>query len=176
MSDALKYFFLLAFAFRLGTLFLSIRHEKTLKRDGAKEYGAKNSVALAIAHTTFYIALAVEASLRHTAIDFISYIGFTLYAVSVLAMLLVIRTLGRLWTVKLLIAKDHVLIDTPLFRAVRHPNYFLNILPELVGLSLVFHAFWTLAIGLPLYLIPLSIRIREEEAVMKKQFRNYGTM
>jgi isoprenylcysteine carboxyl methyltransferase (ICMT) family protein YpbQ len=173
MSDALKYFFAFAFAFRLGTLFLSIGHEKTLKRDGAKEYGAKNSVALAIAHTAFYIALAVEASLRHTTIDSVSYIGFTIYAVSVLALLLVIRTLGRLWTVKLLIAKDHVLIDTPLFRAVRHPNYFLNILPELVGLSLVFHAFWTLAIGLPLYLIPLSIRIREEEAVMKKQFRDY---
>jgi isoprenylcysteine carboxyl methyltransferase (ICMT) family protein YpbQ len=176
MSDALKYFFPLAFAFRLGTLFLSIRHEKILKRDGAKEYGAKNSVALAIAHTIFYIALATEAFFRRAAIDSISYIGFTLYAISVLALLLVIRTLGRLWTVKLLIAKDHVLIDTPLFRAVRHPNYFLNILPELVGLSLVFHAFWTLAIGLPLYLIPLSIRIREEEAVMKRQFRDYDPM
>jgi isoprenylcysteine carboxyl methyltransferase (ICMT) family protein YpbQ len=176
MPDILKYLFVLAFVFRLGTLFLSIRHEKILKRDGAKEYGAKNSLALAVAHTTFYIVLVVECSLRHTAVDLISYIGIILYAVSVLVLLLVIRKLGRLWTVKLLIAKDHVLIDTPLFRAVRHPNYFLNILPELVGLSLVFHAFWTLAIGLPLYLIPLSIRIREEEAVMKKQFRGYAPM
>src|SRR5437870_13907816 len=36
---------------------------------------------------------------------------------------------------KLLIASDHTLNQSGLFRWVRHPNYFLNILPELVGLK-----------------------------------------
>jgi isoprenylcysteine carboxyl methyltransferase (ICMT) family protein YpbQ len=42
---------------------------------------------------------------------------------------LVWRALHRLWTVKLLIASDHVLNQSALFRWVRHPNYFLNIRP-----------------------------------------------
>jgi isoprenylcysteine carboxyl methyltransferase (ICMT) family protein YpbQ len=88
-------------------------------------------------------------------------------------MLLVIRILGRQWTVKLLVASDHTLVTHPLFRVVRHPNYFLNILPELIGLALALHAFWTLGIGLLLYLIPLARRIREEEKVMRSKFPTY---
>jgi isoprenylcysteine carboxyl methyltransferase (ICMT) family protein YpbQ len=173
MSVWMNLLFLAALAFRLGTLAVSIRHEKRLKREGAVEYGAKNSIALAIVHTAFYIAVATEGSLRHAAFDAISCAGAAIYGFSIAALLVVIRLLGRLWTVKLIIARDHTLIDHPIFRAVRHPNYFFNLLPELVGLSLIFHAFWTMAIGLPLYLIPLSIRIREEERVMKESFRNY---
>ena len=40
-------------------------------------------------------------------------------------LVVVIRSLGRFWTVKLLLASDHVLVTNPLFRWVRHPNYFL---------------------------------------------------
>ena len=53
---------------------------------------------------------------------------------------------------------------------MRHPNYFLNILPELVGFALVLHAYYTLIIGLPFYLIPLIIRIRQEESAMRAKF------
>jgi isoprenylcysteine carboxyl methyltransferase (ICMT) family protein YpbQ len=173
MSLLMKLLFLAAFTFRLATLFVSIRHEKRLKREGATEYGAKNSTAFAIAHTAFYIAVAIEGSLRHATLDPIAWIGLAIYGFSVVALLIVIRLLGRLWTVKLIIARDHALIDHWIFGAVRHPNYFLNLLPELVGFSLIFHAFWTLVFGFPLYLIPLSIRIRQEESVMKEQFGNY---
>lgn len=64
-------------------------------------------------------------------------------------------------------------MTTPLFRFVRHPNYYLNIIPELIGFALTLHAFWTLAIGLPLYLVPLVIRIRQEEGTMRAHFPEY---
>jgi isoprenylcysteine carboxyl methyltransferase (ICMT) family protein YpbQ len=42
-------FFVAALLFRISTLIISIRHEKQLKRQGAIEYGARNSALLALA-------------------------------------------------------------------------------------------------------------------------------
>lgn len=88
-------------------------------------------------------------------------------------LLVVSHLLGRLWTVKLMIARDHVLVTHPLFRWVRHPNYFLNILPELVGFALALHAWFTLVIGLAIYAVPLGIRIRQEERAMREHVPGY---
>jgi len=56
---------------------------------------------------------------------------------------------------------------------IRHPNYFLNIVPELIGLAFALHAFGTLIVVGSLYSIPLTIRIREEERVMRTTFSAY---
>jgi isoprenylcysteine carboxyl methyltransferase (ICMT) family protein YpbQ len=170
----LSLFFAAALLFRIRTLVISVHHENRLKQEGAVEYGRTNSILLAIAHAAFYIAVVAEASFRGTRVDVVTYIGVALYAISVVSLLAVMHLLGSIWTVKLLIAGDHVLVTHVLFRLVRHPNYYLNILPELVGLSLVMHAFLTLTIGLPLYLIPLSNRIRQEERLMRAKFEAYG--
>jgi isoprenylcysteine carboxyl methyltransferase (ICMT) family protein YpbQ len=49
----------------------------------------------------------------------------------------------------------------------------LNILPELAGLALALDAYVTLIVGLPIYLVPLMIRIRQEEAAMTAKFDTY---
>jgi isoprenylcysteine carboxyl methyltransferase (ICMT) family protein YpbQ len=54
---------------------------------------------------------------------------------------------------------------------MKHPNYFLNILPELVGLCLVLGAFVTLIVGIPLYSILLFMRIRLENRLMLGYYR-----
>jgi isoprenylcysteine carboxyl methyltransferase (ICMT) family protein YpbQ len=86
---------------------------------------------------------------------------------------LVIFNLKDVWTVKLFIAKEHTLNNSLLFKYFRHPNYFLNIIPELIAIALICQAWYTLLIGLPLYLIPLTIRIVQEEKVMKTHFSDY---
>jgi isoprenylcysteine carboxyl methyltransferase (ICMT) family protein YpbQ len=168
-------FILLAVAFRLATLFISIRNERRLKAQGAVEVGAGNSLALALTHTAFYLAAIVEAvrSGALAGVDATSIAGVAIYLFGAAMLVVVIRSLGRLWTVKLLIAADHVLVTNSLFRLVRHPNYFLNILPELIGFAIALHAFVTLAVGLPVYLIPLIIRIQQEEAAMRARFAGY---
>ena len=165
----------LAVLFRLASLVVSIRNERRLKEEGAVEIGAANSTAIAVMHTAFYLAAIAEGFLSgRQAFDAIALAGFTIYLFAMAMLVVVIGTLGRFWTVKLLIAPDHVLVTNALFRNVRHPNYFLNILPELVGFALVLHAYYTLIIGLPLYLIPLIIRIRQEEAAMRAKFAAYS--
>lgn len=173
MTSGLQLFVTLAVLFRLVLLVVSVRHERALKRDGAAEIGAKNSLWLMLAHIAFYIAAVVEGSIRDASVDIVSGIGITLYVFGMAMLVVVLRLLGRFWTVKLLIASDHVLVTHPLFRWVRHPNYFLNILPELAGFALALHAYATLIIGLIIYAVPLVIRIRQEEAAMRTRFTNY---
>nr|WP_184223846.1 isoprenylcysteine carboxylmethyltransferase family protein [Granulicella aggregans] len=172
-ATRLPYFFAAAILFRVATLAISKSHEKALKKDGAVEYGANNSHWLTLAHLSFYLSVITEGYLRKAAVDGISALGFALYAMGVIMLLTVMHLLGRLWTVKLLIARDHALVQHPLFRLVRHPNYFLSIVPELTGLALVFHASATLIAGSVLYSLPLALRIREEERVMKAKFSAY---
>ena len=167
-------FFGAAFLFRVATLSVSIRHEKLLKRSGAVEYGSTNSLILALCHVGFYVCALLEGLYRHAAINVTTWLGISLYLLSAAALLFVIRLLGEQWTVKLLISPNQVLVNHAFFRVFKHPNYFLNIIPELVGLALALHAFVTLSAGLALYLIPLSLRIKEEERVMQCKFPNYA--
>jgi isoprenylcysteine carboxyl methyltransferase (ICMT) family protein YpbQ len=102
-----------------------------------------------------------------------SILGICLYVISVLTLLWVMRSLGSLWTIKLIIAPQHHLVRSGLFHFVRHPNYMLSIIPELLGLALATNAYRTLFVGLLLYSIPLMLRIRQEERVMRETFSNY---
>ncbi len=132
-----------------------------------------NSTRLAILHIAFYVAALIEGWWRQAQVDALSVAGMVLYLLSALALLWVWRELGNVWTVRVYLARNHTLNQNWLFRAVRHPNYFLNILPELIGLALALHAFGTLLIGLPLYAILLGIRIRQEEAAIRGRFAGY---
>jgi isoprenylcysteine carboxyl methyltransferase (ICMT) family protein YpbQ len=166
-------FIVAAFAYRFTMLAVSIRNEKRLRAEGATEYGASVSRWLAIAHVVFYLAATAEGLIRDAPVDAVSVAGFVIYLFGAVMLLVVSRLLGRLWTVKLMIARDHQLVTHPLFRMVRHPNYFLNILPELIGYALTLHAYVTLVAGLIVYAVPLALRIRQEEAVMRNRFAQY---
>jgi isoprenylcysteine carboxyl methyltransferase (ICMT) family protein YpbQ len=167
---------MIAMVLRLGSLAVSMRHEKALKAHGAIEYGRSTSQLLAAAHALFYGGAFVEGLWRSTQPTPWTTVGLLLYGLSIIALLLVWRELKHLWTVKLLIASDHRLNQSALFRWVRHPNYFLNILPELVGLALIMGAWLVLVLGLPLYLLVLRQRIVQEEQVMKAHFPHYPTL
>ncbi|HEX8548152.1 MAG TPA: isoprenylcysteine carboxylmethyltransferase family protein, partial [Cytophagaceae bacterium] len=103
----------------------------------------------------------------------ISVTGLIIFAFSMVALFAVIKALGPIWTVKLIISPQQTVVKSFLFSTFRHPNYFLNVIPELIGLALICQSFFTLIIGLPLYLIPLVIRINQEEKIMRSNFLNY---
>ncbi|HBI1635432.1 TPA: hypothetical protein I0F65_RS04595 [Enterococcus faecalis] len=57
----------------------------------------------------------------------------------------VIQILGKYWTAKLIFADKYTLNTNWLFK---HSNCFFNIIPELIGVMLVFHAWITILIFL----------------------------
>jgi len=72
MPVVLIVFFVLALLFRIGTLVISIRHERRLKNNGAIEYGATNSIALAFSHLLFYFVAALEGWMRRSSPDLLT--------------------------------------------------------------------------------------------------------
>jgi isoprenylcysteine carboxyl methyltransferase (ICMT) family protein YpbQ len=165
--------FFAAVALRLASLVKSASNEKKLRKANAVEYGRKNSIWLTVAHTLFYLSCITESILLARTVSSITWIGVALFAFSMIVLWTVIFSLKDIWTVKLYIAPYQVVNRNFIFKFFRHPNYFLNILPELVSIAMICQAWYTLMIGLPVYLIPLTIRIVQEEKVMKSHFRNY---
>ena len=73
---------------------------------------------------------------------------------------IVIKTLGGIWTLKLFILPNHPIIKSGLYKVTKHPNYFLNIIPELIGVLLT-HATYTTVLLIP-YAYFLFVRIKQE--------------
>ena len=173
MSHILVYSFIIFAAVRISTVVISKRNENKLKNDGAEEYGIINTKILALLHSIFYLSCFIEAYIQKAQINTVSIIGFFLYLFSIIVLFYVIHTLSPIWTVKLIIAKDHYVVNNFLFKHIKHPNYFLNIIPELIGISLIFQSYYSLITIFPIYLISLTIRIKQEERVMKEVFSDY---
>jgi isoprenylcysteine carboxyl methyltransferase (ICMT) family protein YpbQ len=171
MSPILVLIFLAAAAARIASVLVSKRHEKKLRAEGAVEHGALNTKLLALAHMAFYFAAFAEGWVRGGEFDAVSMTGLVVFVASMLMLAWIVRLLGTVWTVKIMIVPNHPVSRHALFRTVRHPNYFLNILPELFGYALIFHAYFTLAIGLPVYLVILAVRIVQEERAMRDLFQ-----
>jgi isoprenylcysteine carboxyl methyltransferase (ICMT) family protein YpbQ len=165
--------FVATVAFRLASLVKSVANEKKLRKANAVEYGKKNSILLTIAHTLFYLSCLIEALLLDKTANTITWIGAGIFVFSMIVLWTVIFNLKDVWTVKLYIAPYQVVNRSFIFKYFRHPNYFLNIIPELVAIALICQAWYTLVIGLPVYFIPLIIRIVQEEKVMKTHFSDY---
>lgn len=160
----------LFFVLRLVTLCISILNERRLKEEGAIEFGKKNSLILSALHVLFYISSAYVAWKEDIQLDYIGYIGICLFIFSYVILLYVIYQLRKVWTIKLYIAKKHDVNHSFLFRYVRHPNYFLNIIPELIGIGLLCHSWIAMSCILPFYLISLFVRIKQEEQAMSHLF------
>jgi isoprenylcysteine carboxyl methyltransferase (ICMT) family protein YpbQ len=161
-------------AFRFWTLYVAGRNERRLKADGALEFGQGSTLALWATTGIVYVGALIEGfSYRHAQFDRIAVIGLVIYIFSAIALIFVIRTLGRFWSGKVIISPKHELVVHPVFRKLKHPNYFLNMVPEVIGFSIMLHAWYTLAIGVPLFLISLFFRIKVEEQVLKNKFEAY---
>lgn len=158
--------FAIILSLRFYTLSISIRNEKALISKGAVQYGKNNSMLLSVAHIVFYMAAICEANYRQIGFDQVSQIGLAILIFAIAMLFYVIYVLKEIWTVKIYILPNHKINRSFLFKYVRHPNYFLNIIPELIGLSLFCHSTNTAMIGLPIYLVILTIRIKQEEKAM----------
>lgn len=156
------------FVVRLVFLKRSIANEKAILQAGGREYGVQNSKYITLLHIAFYLFCTVEALIKRPAFDAISWLGLVLLVGGMGMLYVVTQLLGPIWTVKLMILDNHQFVDHWLFRTVKHPNYFLNILPELVGLCLLCHAWYTLALlSLP-YSYVMYQRIREENRLLRE--------
>jgi protein-S-isoprenylcysteine O-methyltransferase Ste14 len=74
-------------------------------------------------------------------------------------------TLGRWWSIRIEIKRDHQVVEKGPYRVSRHP-YYLGALLELVGLCLMLNSLRTLVYVLSVHAALMMARISCEERVL----------
>lgn len=173
MSTAILLYAALAIVLGVIANGISRRHEKRLRQAGAVEYGRLNTTLSMVSGGLWFVAMFVEGFLRGTQFDGLTVVGIVIHVLAMVALFYVIYALGDLWTTRVLIAPEHRLVTNWLFRTVKHPNYFLGVIPQFIGLTLIFKAWIATAIFGPIVVVLLAWRIKVEEQAMKDAFPEY---
>ena len=96
------------------------------------------------------------------------WLGLVLYGLGLVLTSWARAALGRMYSGQVTIQKSHQLIKLGLYRYIRHPVY-LGMLCSALGLSFLFRSWIGLVAMVPI-LVGLLFRIRDEEAVLNKEF------
>ena len=98
----------------------------------------------------------------------VRYVGLAMYLAGFLAMHVAEAHLGRLFSVEVSLQPGHALVTDGPYRFIRHPRY-LGILVFSAGIALAFRSALGLALAAATLLV-LLWRIRDEEALMRREF------
>ena len=149
---------------RIGELILSQRNEIWLLQQGAIEYGQKHYSYIVALHTLFIVSLITEYSTTQTAT--FSLFFLVLYLLLLAFKASVITSLGKFWNTKIYHISGFPLIKTGVYKYIKHPNYLI-VIAEIAIIPLVFHLYITAFTFTLLNAIMLSVRIKEENRVLK---------
>ncbi len=149
---------------RIGELILSRSNEIWLLQNGAVEYGQKHYPYIVALHVLFIVSLIIEYSTKQTA--FFSLFFLVLYLLFLAFKVWVILSLGKFWNTKIYHISDFPLIKNGVYKYVKHPNY-LVVIAEIAIIPLVFHLYYTAIAFTILNAIMLSVRVKEENKVLK---------
>ena len=149
---------------RIGELVLSQRNEIWLLQQGAIEYGQKHYSYIVALHILFIISLIAEYSTTQTAT--FSLFFLVLYLLLLAFKASVITSLGKFWNTKIYHISGFPLIKTGVYKYIKHPNYLI-VIAEIAIIPLVFHLYITAFTFTLLNAIMLSVRIKEENKVLK---------
>lgn len=149
---------------RIGELILSRRNEIWLLQNGAIEYGQKHYPYIVALHVLFIVSLIIEYSTTQTA-------SFSLFFLVVYLLLLlfkawVLKSLGKYWNTKIYHISGFPLVKNGVYRYVKHPNYIV-VIAEIAIIPMVFNLYYTAIIFTVLNTVMLSVRIKEENKVLK---------
>ena len=149
---------------RIAELILSRRNEIWLLQNGAIEYGQKHYPYIVALHVLFIVSLIIEYSTTQTAP--LNLFFLVLYLLFVLFKALVISSLGKFWNTKIYHIPDFPLMKNGVYKYIKHPNYLI-VIAEIAVIPLIFHLYYTAIVFTVLNAIILSIRIKEENKVLK---------
>jgi protein-S-isoprenylcysteine O-methyltransferase Ste14 len=154
-----------------GVSELALSRVKRARRTGATSKD-RGSIAVLFVAIALGLAVAVPASRARLAPlplgEAASAVaGVVLLGAGVAFRWLAVWTLGRFFTVDVAIASDHGLVDTGVYRHVRHPAY-LGTLVSFAGLGVAFGSWVSLAALLLPIGLGLAYRIRVEERALEE--------
>jgi len=149
---------------RIGELVLSRRNEIWLLQNGAIEYGQKHYPYIVALHVLFIVSLIIEYYTKQTAS--FSQFFFVLYFLLISFKAWVVASLGKFWNTKIYHISGFPLMKNGVYKYIKHPNYLI-VIAEIAIIPLVFQLYYTAIAFTVLNAIMLSVRIKEENKVLK---------
>ncbi|WP_210480910.1 isoprenylcysteine carboxyl methyltransferase family protein [Naasia sp. SYSU D00948] len=152
---------------RLFELVVSTRNAKWAFERGGIEYGREHFPWMVALHTGLLVASFTEVVLAHR--PFLPWLGWPALAIALLCQVLryvIIATLGRQWNTRVIVVPGLPLVESGIYRFLRHPNYVVVVV-EGIALPLV-HSAWITALGFTVLNAVLLLRFRipvEERAL-----------
>ena len=146
---------------RLFELILSKKNTRILLEEGAIEYFKFHYKFIVLYHVIFIVFFFAK-SLSNEIIK-IEYL-YIFFLVQILRYK-IIFDLGKYWTTRIIVI-DKPLINTWIFRSLRHPNY-LVVFFEVILVCLFFNDFYSLIFFTTINSILLGVRIFYEEKANK---------
>jgi methyltransferase len=145
---------------RLAELWWAKQNERRLLAAGGIEYGRSHLPLMIAVHTAWLAGLWVLASDRP-----VGPIFLVIFVFLQIARLWVLITLGRRWSIRVIVIPGEKLVARGPYRLLRHPNYAV-VVGEIAVVPL--------AVGMPVYALVfsvlnaavLAIRIRAENAAL----------
>jgi methyltransferase len=147
-------------------LVISRRNAAWALRHGGVEYGARHFRWMQVLHASFLVACAAEVVLW--ARPWHPLLGVPMLVALLAAQALrywAIATLGRRWTVRVIVLPGEPAVRDGPYRYVRHPNY-LAVIVEGIAIPLVHTAWVTAVVFTLLNAVLLTVRIRCEEQAL----------
>lgn len=99
----------------------------------------------------------------------INYIGLLCLFIGIFGRVLIIKSLGKYFTVDVTIREDHKIKKDGFYSILRHPSYSASLLTFL-GLGLFLNNWFALAIAFIPPFLAFSYRIKIEEVALAEQF------
>ena len=144
----------------------SKRNVAALLERGAVEHGAGHFPVMVALHGTWLVSCAAEGFLIGEPPPAALWIG-ALIALTIgqTLRILAMRALGPRWTARVIVLPDAPLVDSGLFRWIRHPNY-AGVIIEIAALPLVFGAWRTAIVFSVANALLLRHRVAVEEEAL----------
>ncbi|ALR32098.1 protein-S-isoprenylcysteine methyltransferase [Chryseobacterium sp. IHB B 17019] len=119
------------------------------------------------------VALAVTASYTTefpvTDEVWIYYLGVAFIIIGIILRYIIIKSLGKYFTVDVTIKEDHKIKKEGFYKYVRHPSYSFSLLTSL-GFGLYLNNWLSLVLAVVLPLLAFGYRIKVEEQALIEQF------
>ena len=153
---------------RVAELVVSTRNASWSLERGGRETGRGHYPVMVVLHTSFLVAMLVEAwVLRPEVPAWLAWPALGLVVASQGLRWWCIATLGRRWNTRVIVVPSLPSVASGPYRVLRHPNY-VAVVVEGVALPLV-HAAWVTAVLFPvLNTALLRVRIRVENAALAR--------
>lgn len=100
--------------------------------------------------------------------EWVRWLGLAMYVGGNAIIILSLRTLGKNYSVYVTIQEQHQLVQSGMYRLVRHPIYLGNLL-SWPGVCLVFRS-WLVLPTLAFFLIFVTVRGAQEEKILAEHF------